>query len=778
MKKKTFILSTLLFFTLSVCAQTIWNPAHLQEVKTSLDQPVYSLAYEQLLKDADKELNKPALSVMMKDKTPASGNKHDYMSQARYYWPDPSKPDGLPYINRDGESNPELEKLDRVRLGSMANSVTNLALAWYFSGEEKYAQKATELIRVWFFNKETKMNPNLNYAQMIPGHNEGKGRCYGVIDTYSFVEMLDAVQLLEQSKAFTAKDSKNLKAWFSQLLNWILTSEQGKEESSQKNNHSVAYDTQVIAFAMYVGNNQVAEQLIREFPAKRIFTQIEPDGSQPQELRRTLAFGYSQYNLSHMIDIFQMGQKMGINIDNATSEDGRNFYKALDFISQYMGKEVTDWPYQQISEWEYKQNELGKDLYRTYLLNPSRTDYLQLYRENRVINWKDRFNLLYLKADEVDNAFAFVTTQLNYAFQCVEEAKKEATNKRLVSPRTVEKDGSLRLVAPRDWCSGFFPGSLWQTFNYTNDNYWRQEAISYTWPIEEMKRFKGTHDLGFIINNSFGQAYRLTGERSYKDVVLQAAKSLISRYSDKVKSIRSWDHSGDKWQFPVIIDNMMNLEMLFWASEETGDPIYREIAITHANTTMKNHFRDDYSSYHVIGYNPETGAVEAKHTHQGIAHESVWSRGQGWGLYGFTMCYRFTKDPAYLEMAEKIAHFFFSQTNMPEDLIAYWDMKDPAIPNAPRDASAAAIMASALYELAEYTSTEKSTYYKGLADTIVHNLTTHYQAEPGTAQGFLLLHSTGNYPKNDEIDAPISYADYYYLEALLRKARITNYKKK
>ncbi|MDH6534647.1 glycosyl hydrolase family 88 [Parabacteroides sp. 52] len=776
MKKKTLILSTLLFFALGVCAQTIWSPTHLQEVKASLDKPAYSLAYEQLLNDAGKELNKPALSVMMKEKTPASGDKHDYMSQARYYWPDPTKQDGLPYIVRDGESNPELEKLDRVRLGQMANSVTTLALAWYFSGEEKYAQKATELIRVWFFHKDTRMNPNLNYAQMIPGHNEGKGRCYGVIDTYSFVEMLDAVQLLEKSKSFTTKDSKQLKEWFGKLLNWILTSEQGQEESRQKNNHSVAHDAQAIAFALYAGNKAVAERIINEFPEKRIFKQIEPDGKQPYELRRTLAFGYSEYNVSHMIDIFLMAQKIGISLDNATSADGRNFYKALDFLVPYLGKEVSAWPYQQISEWEYKQSELGKDIYKTYLLNPARTDYLQVYRENRVVNWKDRFHLLYLKADEVDNAFAFVTTQLNYAFQCVDQAKKENPNKRLVSPRTVEKDGSLRLVAPRDWCSGFFPGSLWHTYAYTNDNYWRQEAISYTWPIEEMKRFKGTHDLGFVIFNSFGQAYRLTGEKSYKDVVLQAANSLITRYSEKVKAIRSWDWSRD-WKYPVIIDNMLNLEMLFWASEETGNPVYKEVAINHANTTLKNHFRPDYSSYHVIDYDPETGEVLAKHTHQGIHHESVWSRGQGWGLYGFTMCYRFTKDPAYLAQAEKIADFFFSQFNMPEDLIAYWDMKDPAIPNAPRDASAAALMASALYELAGYTSTQKSTHYKELADTLVHNLTTHYQAEPGTTQGFLLLHSTGNYPKKDEIDAPISYADYYYLEALLRKAGITNYKK-
>lgn len=771
---KTTILSLLLFFAGSMCAQTVWNAAHLNEVKNSLSQPAYATAYQQLLDDAERELTREPLSVMMKEKTPASGNKHDYMSQARYYWPDPTKPDGLPYINRDGQSNPELEKLDRVRLGRMADGVTTLSLAWYFSGEEKYAQKATELIRVWFFNKETRMNPNLNYAQMIPGHNNGKGRCYGVIDTYSFIDMLDAVQLLEKSKSFTEKDAKQLKAWFGKLLDWILTSEQGKEEGRQLNNHAVAHDAQVIAFAIYCGNTAVAEQTVNEFPAKRIFTQIEPDGRQPQELRRTLAFGYSEFNIRHIIDIFRMGQKLGISIDNATSPDGRNFYKAVNFLTPYFGKEVTEWPYQQISEWDYRQKEFGKDLYRAYLLNPSRTDYLHLYRSKQKMNQRDRFNLLYLKADITDHALAFASAQLIYAMECVEETRKEVTNKRLVSPRTVEKDGSLRLVAPRDWCSGFFPGSLWFTFAYNHTDYWRQQAISYTWPIEEMKWYKGTHDLGFIIHNSFGQAYRLTGERSYKDVVIQASKSLISRYSDKVKAIRSWDHNRDKWQFPVIIDNMMNLEMLFRSSEETGDPVYREIAINHANTTLKNHFRNDHSSYHVIDYNPETGNVQAKHTHQGIHHESVWSRGQAWGLYGFTMCYRFTKDPAYLRQAENIADYFFGLPNLPEDLVPYWDMKDPAIPEAPRDASAAAIIASGLYELATYTTPEKKEKYIKIADTITDNLYSWYQAEPGTSQGFLLLHSTGNYPKDDEIDAPISYADYYYLEALLRRAGINN----
>ena len=775
MKRHSATLLVLFIFCLGVNAQSIWNAEHLKKVKQSLSSPMYALAYRGLLESADRALLAAPLSVMMKDKTPASGTKHDYMSQARYYWPDPAKPDGMPYVQLDGLSNPELEKLDRVRLGIFANHVTTLSLAWYFSGEDKYARKATELIRVWFFDKTTRMNPNLNYAQVAPGHYDNKGRCYGVIDTYSFVEMLDAIQLLEHSTAFSAKDSKQLKKWFGDLLNWILTSEQGQEEANQKNNHAVAYDAQVIAYAIYSGNQTIAKQTIEAFPKKRIFKHIEPDGKQPNELWRTLAFGYSQFNLQHMIDIFLMAQKMGLSIDNSTSPDGRNFYKAVDYLNTFLGKDVTQWPYKQISDWDGKQQELCRDLYRIYTFNPSRTDYLHLYRTHIKVDWKDWFNLLYVQADVVDNAFAFATNQLKYAMEYTEIAKNEADDKTLVSPRTVEKDGSLRIVAPRDWCSGFFPGSLWQMYAYNHNDYWRQQAISYTWPIEKMKWYTGTHDLGFIIFNSFGQAYRHTGERSYKDVSIQAAKSLISRYNKQVKAIRSWDHNKDKWDFPVIIDNMLNLELLFWATQETGDSIYHKIAVNHANTTLKNHFRVDNSSYHVVSYDTITGEVAKKNTHQGIHDESIWSRGQAWGLYGYTMCYRFTKDPAYLEQAEKIAKFFFNLSDMPSDLIPYWDMKDPAIPQSPRDASAATVFASGLYELSGYATAPMNATYKKWADTVIDNLEAHYQAEPGTEQGFLLLHSTGNYPKNDEIDAPISYADYYYLEALLRRAGITNY---
>lgn len=376
---------------------------------------------------------------------------------------------------------------------------------------------------------------------------------------------------------------------------------------------------------------------------------------------------------------------------------------------------------------------------------------------------------------DVDKVIGNIEKQLNYALQHTESAASEGKTKDgrpLVSPRSRENDGTLRLVNWRDWCSGFFPGILWQVYKYTGKQNWRTAADKYTWQVENMKNCTETHDLGFVIFNSFGKAYEATGEAQYKNVLITAANSLSKRYNDKVKAIRSWDHNANKWKYPVVIDNMMNLELLFEASKLTGDNKYYNIAVNHANTTMANHFRNDNSCYHVVSYDPETGNVEKKNTHQGYSDESVWSRGHAWAIYGFTMCYRYTKDNAYLEQAKKVANFWFSQPDMPKDLVPYWDMCAPDIPNAPRDASAAAAIASALYELATYVGSNDAKFYTEKADAILNSLYKNYSSKVGYNLGFLLLHSTGNYPSNDEIDTPIIYADYYYVEALARKAAL------
>lgn len=344
----------------------------------------------------------------------------------------------------------------------------------------------------------------------------------------------------------------------------------------------------------------------------------------------------------------------------------------------------------------------------------------------------------------------------------------------LVSPRTLDS-GKLRLVSSRDWTSGFLPGELWFLYEYTGKPEWKTEAERYTANIEREKTNGGTHDMGFKVYCSFGTGYRLTGDAHYKNVIIESAKTLSNRFNKTAGVIKSWDNRT-KWKYPVIIDNMMNLELLFAATQLTGDSSFYNIAVSHANTTMKNHFRNDFSSWHVVDYDTITGAVTQKTTHQGYADGSAWSRGQAWGLYGYTMCYRFTKDPRYLEHAQRIALYMMLHKNFPADLVPYYDFDAPGIPNEPKDASAAAVMASALFELSQY-SKKSGKEFRKLATSIVKSLTGNYRSAIGENRGFLLVHSTGSKPSNSEVDVPLSYADYYYLEALLRLKKIKEGKK-
>ncbi|WP_183873651.1 glycoside hydrolase family 88 protein [Pedobacter sp. AK017] len=365
---------------------------------------------------------------------------------------------------------------------------------------------------------------------------------------------------------------------------------------------------------------------------------------------------------------------------------------------------------------------------------------------------------------DVKKAFKQADAQTMLMLKEIEKAKATTKNDQ-VSPRTLEK-GNLKLVASRDWTSGFFPGELWFLYEYTGKQTWKDQARAFTAAIEQ-EQFNGkTHDMGFKVYCSVGTGYRLTKDEHYKTVIIQSAKTLATRFNPKTGVIRSWDHSTDKWVNPVIIDNMMNLELLFEATRLTGDSSFYKIAVSHANTTMKNHFRTDYSSYHVIDYDPNTGAVLKKNTHQGYSHESAWARGQAWALYGYTMCYRYTKDPAHLKQAEGVAAFILNHPNMPADLVPYWDFNAPEIPKEPRDASAAAVIASGLYELSGY-STRKNLYLQK-ADKMLNSLSTKYISPAGENKGFILVQSTGSKPSDSEVNVPLSYADYYYLEALLR----------
>ncbi len=346
----------------------------------------------------------------------------------------------------------------------------------------------------------------------------------------------------------------------------------------------------------------------------------------------------------------------------------------------------------------------------------------------------------------------------------------EMLNDTTLNPRNLEND-VVGFVRSRDWTSGFFPGMLWMMYEYTGDESWIEPAHHYSMNIEKEQFNGGTHDMGFKMYCSFGNGYRLTYNPHYKDILIQSASTLMTRFNPVVGSIRSWDHNSDKWDYPVIIDNMMNLELLFWATKETGDSSFYNVALRHAETTLKNHYRDDHSSFHVISYDTLTGEVVKRNTHQGFSDESAWSRGQAWGLYGFTMTYRETGEERFLDQAKAIADFLLEHPNLPADKVPYWDFDASGQPDIARDVSAAAIMASALYELSASCPDEKAHYVEA-ADQILQALSSTYNLKDEEPYPFLLDHSVGNFNKDSEMDVPIIYADYYYLEALMRRLNL------
>ncbi|WP_167617151.1 glycoside hydrolase family 88 protein [Maribellus sediminis] len=383
----------------------------------------------------------------------------------------------------------------------------------------------------------------------------------------------------------------------------------------------------------------------------------------------------------------------------------------------------------------------------------------------------------------------FITTNVDFAEVQLENALKAIPEDGRL-PRSIKKDGQLGTTGIYDWTSGFFPGSLWYLYELSGNEHWRNEAERTTAWLEPIQYYTDNHDVGFMLNCSYGNGLRLTDNAAYKQVLINGAESLCTRYSEVTKTIKSWNGGGTKdgnqWQFPVIIDNMMNLDLLFEASKLSGNKKYRNIAITHAETTMKNHFRDDFSSYHVVDYDTITGEVRGKFTHQGYSHESAWARGQAWGLYGFTLCYRETGDERFLNQAEAIADYMLQHPNLPEDMVPLWDyhVNDPAyvpswldkLPKLEqpwRDASAAAITSSALFDLSKLSKTKGEKWSKA-AEQILFSLGNSYKADPETIPYFVLDHSVGNIPSHSEIDVPLNYADYYFLEALARYKKLEN----
>lgn len=367
---------------------------------------------------------------------------------------------------------------------------------------------------------------------------------------------------------------------------------------------------------------------------------------------------------------------------------------------------------------------------------------------------------------DVDAALDYCTRQVHRSLDAL---ITDSTDYAMI-PRNIQGSDSVwscRRCTPDEWCSGFWPGVLWYTFEASGDSAVRRQAELYTSPLEYLsQRPAFDHDLGFLMFCSYGNAYRLTGDRHYRDVILASADSLATLYNPAVGTILSWPRNVS-WLggHNTIMDNMINLEMLFWAAKNGGSHRLYDIAVHHALTTMKYQFRPDGTCYHVAVYDPTDGHLIRCQTHQGYADSSTWARGQAWAVYGYTMVYRETGDRRFLDFACKVTDAYLSR--LPEDYVPYWDFDDPSIPGAPRDASAAGVVASALLELQGYVDTERAAVYRAAAEKMLASLgTPAYRS--GDARTSFLDHSVGNMPAGSEIDAAIVYADYYYIEALLR----------
>ena len=386
---------------------------------------------------------------------------------------------------------------------------------------------------------------------------------------------------------------------------------------------------------------------------------------------------------------------------------------------------------------------------------------------------------------------AFIKENFDFAVEQTGQMLKTMPVSNNKMPHTLTKDGKVSCWNIHWWTAGFFPGTLWYLSEFTGDAALKDSARVWTEKMEPIKTFTGNHDIGFMMYCSYGNAYRLTGNEAYKDILIQSARSLSTRFSPVTGSIKSWDswrswNDGTVFKFPVIVDNMMNLELLFFASRMTGDDSFKKIAVSHADKAMKNQVRKDGSCFHLTLYDPETGKFIKGETSQGYSDNSAWSRGQGWAIYGFTVVYRETKDPRFLATAQKVADYYVDNPNLPTDKIAWWDFNafQPGfVPGKRshtakfvsnyRDASAAAVTASALLELCTYTKGEKAKKYMETAKQILTSLSgPQYRAKLGTNGNFLLMHSVGAIPHNSEVDVPLVYADYYFLEALLKYNRL------
>ena len=795
---------TTLFFTLLLAAISA-QVQHAESNDSESQKSGYRQSFEKattetlrvpILHEAAWALQQTPVTVTSSFSPRSAGGRHDFFSEGDYWWPNPVSVDS-PYIQRDGMSNPDNFTAHRLAMIRFSRIIGALASAYKITGDEKYVRQALIHCKAWFVDTATLMNPNLLFAQAIKGRATGRG--IGIIDTIQLMEVVQGLLAMEDAEDMDRSTLEQIRLWFSRYLQWLTSHQYGKDEMNAANNHGTCWTLQVAAFARFTDDQNLLDFCRQRYKKTLLPTQMAVDGSFPRELTRTKPYGYSIFNLDAMTTICQLLSTPEDNLWTFSTPDGKSIQKGIEFLYPYLA-DKSKWPHtpdvMYWKDWPVAQPFLifGANAF-------DRKEWFEIWKrldhmpqtEEVIRNLPVRHPLIWIPSTQLTNKQRSSTRIINYP-RVIAEAEKQTlillqeikaakaalpANTELFSPRTLE-NGNLKLVPSKDWTSGFFPGELWMLYGYTHNNVWKAEAEAFTAAMEK-EQFNGTtHDMGFKIGCSFGNGYRLTKDTIYKQVIIRAARTLSTRFNAKIGCIRSWDHHRNLWSFPVIIDNMMNLELLFEATRLSGDSSFYRIAVSHANTTMKNHFRSYYSSYHVVDYDTLTGKPIKKMTWQGYSDESAWSRGQAWGLYSYTMCYRETGDKSYLQQAEGIAGFILHHPHLPADKIPYWDFNAPGIPQSgstpsdgssaldtvPRDASAAAIIASGLYELSRYS--RNATEYRTAADKILESLTDKYRSPLGDNRGFILSHSTGSRPSNSEVDVPINYGDYYYLEAVLR----------
>lgn len=393
MKYLLSTLTALLILITSANAQGIvLDMQHMEQIKNSEDA-VLKKSQEAVVRAADNIINEAPATVTNKKLAPPSGDMHDYYSMARYWWPNPKTADHLPYVRRDGQVNPETTGLDRDALSLFGRQMQIFTLAYYYSGNERYAQKAWECLRCWYLNKKTHMNPNMNYSQVVLGRDDNKGRKEGLLDTYTMLPINDYLNILSKAKCAKPQEVEQIRTWFADFLKWMLESEQGQAEYNAKNNHGTAYHIQVAAYAAAVGDTALCRSYINEFTQRRIMTQFEPDGRQPRELVRTTAFGYSCFNLGHVMDMLDIARLQGLDL-TTDSETRQRIIAAIDFLVQFLGRPVTSWPYQQIKDWDKQQQNLCWILYRAHRYFPEK-DYLALFYQHNTAKPSSRDYLIY-----------------------------------------------------------------------------------------------------------------------------------------------------------------------------------------------------------------------------------------------------------------------------------------------------------------------------------------------------------------------------------------------